>query len=116
MFFWEVQYEYNLPRRVVAELCSDRPPPYFFMNSKRTSSNMFQLECHRQEYGQYEFGNVTTLFAYEGNKCNMLQQVRVHKATPQRLYQTRASEARLVKQDLTLKKTKCIKFFSAKYV
>ena len=36
--------------------------------------------------------------------CNMLQLVRIHNAHPQRLYQTRATEIRLVKYDATLKK------------
>ena len=47
---------------------------------------------------------------------NMLQLVKLYNAIPQRLYQTRASAARLVKYDVTLKITKSTKTFSTKYV
>ena len=42
---------------------------------------------------------------------NMLQLVRIHNSIPERLFQTRASEARLVKYDITLKKQKVLNFF-----
>ena len=42
---------------------------------------------------------------------NKLQLLRIHNAIPQRLYQTRASEARSVKFDVTLNETKNTKAF-----
>ena len=48
--------------------------------------------------------------------CNTLQLVSIRNAIPQRLYQIRASEARLVQYDITINKTKSIKTFSTKYV